>query len=253
LGIATHRDSVVYDFDRTALIDRVKEFVDAYNGEVDRYRRAGSKADVDAFVHYEKIVWDRDLKKDLVRGRYAEFDEAKLRIGLYRPFTKRCLFFDKLVNAEVYTFPKFFPTVKTEAENCVIALSQIGYRAAHFSCLVAENIADLHLCASLDGHQCFPFYLYDEDGTNRRENITDWALEQFRTRYNNKKIGKWEVFYYVYGVLHHPDYRTKFADNLKRELPRIPFAPDFAAFAKAGQELARLHLDYEKLEPYPLK
>lgn len=54
-------------------------------------------------------------------------------------------------------------------------------------------------------------------------------------------------------MLHHPGYRSKFADNLKRELPRIPFAPDFRAFAKAGKELARLHLDYEKLEPYELK
>jgi predicted helicase len=87
----------------------------------------------------------------------------------------------------------------------------------------------------------------------RRENITDWALEQFRTRYGDPKIGKWDIFYYVHGILHHPGYRTKFADNLKRELPRIPFAPDFGAFAKAGEELARLHLDYEKLEQYPLK
>jgi predicted helicase len=54
-------------------------------------------------------------------------------------------------------------------------------------------------------------------------------------------------------MLHHPQYSTKFADNLKRELPRIPFAPDFRAFATAGKELAALHLDYENLEPYPLK
>jgi predicted helicase len=67
------------------------------------------------------------------------------------------------------------------------------------------------------------------------------------------KISKWDIFYYVYGLLHHPGYRAKFADNLQRELPRIPFAPDFRAFAAAGAELARLHLDYEKLEPYPLK
>src|SRR5205807_9073272 len=69
----------------------------------------------------------------------------------------------------------------------------------------------------------------------------------------NRPITKWDIFHYVYGILHHPGYRTKFADNLKRELPRIPFAPDFPAFAKAGKELARLHLDYEQLEPYPLK
>jgi predicted helicase len=92
-----------------------------------------------------------------------------------------------------------------------------------------------------------------QKGTDRKENITDWALQQFREHYRDKKISKWDIFYYVYGVLHHPGYREKFADNLKRELPRIPFAPDFGAFAAAGKELARLHLEYEKLEPYPLK
>ncbi len=102
------------------------------------------------------------------------------------------------------------------------------------------------------GTQCFPFYVYDEDGGNRRENITDWALDQFRTHYKNKKISKWDIFYYVYGLLHHAGYREKFADNLKRELPRIPLAPDFAAFSRAGQELSRLHLDYESLDPWPL-
>ena len=61
------------------------------------------------------------------------------------------------------------------------------------------------------------------------------------------------IFYYVYGILHHPAYRTKFADNLKRELPRVPLAPDFKAFAKAGKKLAELHLGYEQLEPWPLK
>jgi predicted helicase len=98
-----------------------------------------------------------------------------------------------------------------------------------------------------------PLLRHDEDGSNRRENITDWALKQFREHYGNKKIDKWDIFHYVYGLLHHPGYREKFADNLKRELPRIPFAPDFKAFADAGKELARLHLDYEKLKPYKLK
>jgi len=101
--------------------------------------------------------------------------------------------------------------------------------------------------------QCFPFYFYNEDGTNRRENITDWALEHFRKHYREKKITKWDIFYYVYGVLHHPEYRAKYAENLKRELPRIPLARDFRALADGGKELAQLHIEYEKLEPYPLK
>ncbi len=108
-----------------------------------------------------------------------------------------------------------------------------------------------------------------QGGTDGRENITDWALKLFRDHYQDPSIGKWDIFYYVYGVLHHPGYRAKFADNLKRELPRIPLAPavegikgsrdrgikgsGFWAFADAGRELARWHLDYEQVEPYPLQ
>jgi predicted helicase len=94
--------------------------------------------------------------------------------------------------------------------------------------------------------------VYDEDGGNRRENLTDWALAQFRAHYGDDNITKWAIFYYVYGLLHHPTYRERYADNLKRELPRIPFAPDFWAFSHAGKKLADLHLYYEDAEPYPL-
>ena len=86
----------------------------------------------------------------------------------------------------------------------------------------SKQVVDL---LPVSGSQCFPFYVYDEDGSNRRENVTDWALKLFRDHYKDEKIGKWDIFYYVYGVLHHPGYRAKFADNLKRELPRIPLAP----------------------------
>ena len=56
------------------------------------------------------------------------------------------------------------------------------------------------------------------------ENITDWALDQFRSHYADKSITKWDIFHYVYAVLHHPEYRERYAANLRRELPRIPFA-----------------------------
>jgi predicted helicase len=101
--------------------------------------------------------------------------------------------------------------------------------------------------------QCFPFYIYDEDGSNRRENITDWALTEYRSHYEDNSISKWDIFYYTYAVLHHPTYRTRYAANLKRELPRIPYAPDFHAFAQAGERLAKLHVDYEKQPEYPLE
>ncbi len=252
-GVATCRDGVAYDFDKGALSDRVRKFIDDYNGEVDRYKRCGGKQPVDEFVHYDKIKWSESLKMNLQRGAYAAFDEGKVRVALYRPFCTRNLFFDRFVNERVYVMPSIFPTPPTEVENRVIITSDLAFRSPTVSALVVGTLADLHACAAVDAHQCFPFYVYDEDGTNRRENITDWALEHFRKRYREDKITKWDIFYYVYGVLHHPEYRKKYAENLKRELPRIPLAKDFWGFSKAGKELADLHIDYEKLEPYPLK
>ena len=102
------------------------------------------------------------------------------------------------------------------------------------------------------GSQCFPYYTYDEDGSNRRENITNWALAQFRTHYGDDSISKWDIFYYVYALLHHPGYRERYAADLKRELPRIPFAPEFRRFSNAGAELADLHLNYEQNERFNL-
>jgi predicted helicase len=252
LGIATHRDAVVYDFDKSALAKRAEKFANDYNAEVDRFKRTFQGGSIDEFVRYEQISWDRDLKADLRRGRYAEFKTAKIISAVYRPFCRLYLYFDRILNAEVYGWPSLFPAEVSHPENRVIACSDIAFRAPAFSTLMAVSPVDLHLCATLDGHQCFPFYVYDEDGSNRRENITDWALKQFRDHYKDKKIDKWAIFYYVYGLLHHPGYRAKYADNLKRELPRIPFAPEFRPFAKAGEKLAKLHLDYEQLEPWEL-
>ena len=98
--------------------------------------------------------------------------------------------------------------------------------------------------------QCFPFYTYDEEGANRRENITDWALTAFRTHYNDNTLTKWDIFHYTYALLHHPVYREKYEVNLKRDLPHIPFAEDFRGFATAGAQLADLHVNYESVPKY---
>ena len=133
-----------------------------------------------------------------------------------------------------------------------IVASAVGFRAP-YSALAVSRIPELHLCASTDGFQSFPFYAYDEDGNNRRENITDWALEEFRKHYNDPSITKWDIFHYTYALLHSPEYRERYAANLKRELPRIPYAPDFRAFATAGKKLADLHVNYEQQPEYPLE
>ncbi|WP_162668646.1 type ISP restriction/modification enzyme [Gemmata massiliana] len=253
VGVKTNRDQVVYDHNRSALETRVKDFIEEYNGEVDRFKRAKGKINVDDFVRYDKIKWSRDLKADLKRGRDCTFSESKVRTALYRPFCKQLLFFDRIMNEEVYLFPQTFPTVASESENRVIVVSDVGYRADGFSVLMSDRVVDQHLCASVDAHRCFPFYVYDEDGSNRRDNVTDQILEQFQTRYQDDSITKWDIFHYVYGILHHPGYRAKFSNNLKKSPPRIPFAPDFRAFANAGHELAELHLNYEDSPPDLLK
>ena len=101
-------------------------------------------------------------------------------------------------------------------------------------------------------YQCFPFYIYDEDGANRRENITGWALAQFREHYKDDKITKWDIFHYIYALLHYPVYRERYQANLKRDLPHIPFAPAFWEFVEAGKRLAEIHVRYEDQPQYQL-
>ena len=121
------------------------------------------------------------------------------------------------------------------------------------TCLMVDCIPELVAIGGFGSPgQCFPFYLYGEDGSKRRENITDWALAQFRRQYQDDTISKWDIFHYVYGLLHHPQYRERYQANLKRDLPHIPFALDFWAFAKAGARLADMHVGYEQMPPYPL-
>ncbi|MGH7134634.1 MAG: type ISP restriction/modification enzyme, partial [Pirellulales bacterium] len=253
LGISTNRDPVVYAFGSASLAEAVKHFAEHYSRELDRVRRkAVGKDQLDDFLDYSQVKWSRNLKRDLLLGTELDFDPSKLRSAAYRPFCQRDLYFADTAVDERGQFPRYFPTVTTSTENRVIAVTDKGSEKP-FMAVIVSGIVDLHFVGAASGTQCFPFYAYDEDGTNRRENVSDWALNQFREHYKDKKIDKWAIFHYVYGLLHHPGYREKFADNLKRELPRIPFAPDFRAFAEAGKKLAALHLDYEQLEPWDLE
>ena len=244
-GVATCRDSWAYNFSKAILTENINKTVEVYNSHVLKWNSTPQKPKVDDFVAYDetKISWSRDLKLDLQRGKLAEFKYSKIRKAFYRPFTKSYLFFDRILNEEVYQLPKIFPTQTTETENLIIWLT-IGRKVPMFA-LVTNQIVDL---LPQGGSQCFPFYIYDEDGSNRQENITDWVLEQFGAYYNDSKISKWHIFHYVYAVLHHPQYHTTYEANLKRELPRMPFTPDFWGFAHAGKQLAQLHVHYEEQE-----
>ena len=249
-GVKTNRDAWAYNFNRNVLAENISGMIDTYNAEVDRWkRRVNWDENVDDFVVSDeaKIKWSGDLKLKLKSGTTTNFSQEKVRVSLYRPFTESNLYFDRVVNNRVYVFPSIFPTPETEAENRVIWL-KVGAAWPTFV-LMINKIPDI---LPQSGSQCFPFYTYDENGENRRENITDWALAQFRTRYQDEAITKWDIFHYVYGLLHHPEYRERYQANLKRDLPRLPYAPDFWGFAKAGGRLGEIHIAYEEVPEYPL-
>ena len=253
LGVSTNRDAWVYNFDRDSLTENIQRMIKFYNAQTLEWMGTKNNAgmNLDDFVDSDpqKISWSEGLKRKLKAGQLAEFAESKLRQSLYRPFTKTNLFFDRMVNERVYVFPSIFPILESERENRILCVNMTPERP--FACLVS-NCVPVNVMAGGFGSptQCFPFYTYDEDGGNRRENITDWALVEFRMHYEDDTITKWDIFHYTYGLLHHPDYREKYQENLKRDLPHIPFAEDFWAFAKAGARLAKLHVTYESQPEY---
>jgi len=192
------------------------------------------------------------VKASLENLKYNEFDEAFIRTCLYRPFTRKKLYFDDFWNEERYRQPMLFPT--GEAINVAICLTVLGSEKP-FMVLVTNVIPDLHLVGAGCGTQCFPYYTYAEDGSSRRENITDWALSQFQAKYG-PEVTKWHIFHYVYAMLHHPQYREHYAENLKRDLPHIPLLhrkEAFLACVRIGQQLIDIHLRYEQAKEYPLK
>lgn len=252
LGLATNRDQWAYDFNQQVLTEKMERFIRNYNYEVFRLSQEKQPiADVGKFInkgeHFMK--WTDRLMEALQKHETLQFEPSQIRASLYRPFTRQVLYFDHLLNQRRYQQHHAFPT--PASENDIICLSTVGHRAP-FTSLMSNVIPNLAL-NSVDGFQCFPFYTYDEDGGNRRENITDWALAQFRAAYG-PAVSKRDIFHYVYALLHHPQYRQRYALNLKRELPRIPLVGQgFEAFVAVGARLAQLHLDYERAPEYPLR
>ena len=252
LGVVTSRDAWAYNFSRNALRENMKRMIGFYNEQVSTWeRRENRDVTVDDFVDYDdrKIKWSSSLKEKIKGGQIATFSETKIRQSLYRPFTRSNLYLDRVMIDRVCLFPSIFPVPETETENQVICVSGLGSNKP-FHTLMAKMIPCLDI---LEKTQCFPFYTYDEDGTHRRENITDWALDRFRSHYCDDTIDKRAIFHYTYGLLHHPEYRERYEVNLRRALPRLPYTPDFRAFARAGQRLAEIHAGYEDQPEYQLE
>jgi len=184
----------------------------------------------------------------LIKGTKLSFKNDNFRGSLYRPFVKMSFYYERVFVHRTYQLPKVF-----SGDNLAITISGPG-SSKPFSALATDLIYSYDL---LEKTQCLPLYRYTTTG-DRVDNITDWALAQFRARYQTSEVSetsevsRQDIFHYVYAVLHHPAYREKYAINLKREFPRIPFYDDFWQWAEWGKELMELHLNYEQAEPYPL-
>lgn len=264
MGISTSRDAWCYSSSKESLIENITSSINFYNEEVDRYEKEiyNRAIDVDDFINKDstKFSWDRaQREKDLPKGIKYSLDTDSVRKVAYRPFFKQYGYCNRSLNNCVYQMPKLFPT--PDLSNIIICFSSSKTPTA----LITDCIADYHF----DGDsRCFPLYWYEENkeqeqslfdfGTDssdkyiRRDGITDWILKEVRKRFGNSKaITKEHIFYYVYGILHSPQYRERFAADLKKSLPRIPIVDnvqDFMAFYKAGKELAELHINYESVK-----
>ena len=264
LGVVTNRDPWAYNFSSEDLHKNIRRTISFYNSQAKVFQEAQKKSkkalDVAAIVDSNpaQISWTRALKNDARKNTRLTFHENNMSVSMYRPFTKCNLYFDRKLNEMVYLMPKLFPF--PAADNLVISTTGIGATKT-FSGLITDTIPNLHLH---DTGQCFPLFVYQKDddekpnlfsqGSEYRkvDAISDKALQAYRTRYD-ASIKKEDIFYYVYGILHSTEYKERFADDLKKMLPRIPFATDFWTFSKAGRELAKLHLNYETCKKYPLK
>jgi len=258
-GIKTNRDAWCYNFDRTRIVDNINKTIEFYNSEVDRYVEEKSTLPVDKFVQFNSLLfsWDAANKVDLVNSKKYQFDYNSVRVSLYRPFTKSYCYFSKELNNRRYQMPAIFPEI--ESENLVISLTGRG-STKEFSAFITNVVPDLEMISK---SQCFPLYLYEKEAKKdmfsqgddadyqRRDAITDVALELFRSSYPNTYITNEDIFYYIYGLLHSEEYRERYADNLSKQVPRIPRMnryEDFTAFSRAGRELATLHLNFETID-----
>lgn len=266
LGLGTNRDAWVYNSSLANLKQNIIKTIGFYNQQVEVYKTAKNQISVDDFLADKrdstKIVWTDTLIRDLQKGVKYEIDTSRYTVGMYRPYFKQALYQDRILNHRVYQMPKLFPI--TDHQNLVICISGVG-ASKDFSTLITNSIPCLDM---VEKSQCFPLYWYDESTADiadlfsapqsemdryvRRDGVTDWILSTARKQYG-AKVTKEDIFYYVYGILHSPDYRTTFAADLKKSLPRLPLvdsADDFWAFSRAGRALAELHLNYEMVEPY---
>ncbi|GAA9098137.1 hypothetical protein BTM326_11330 [Helicobacter pylori] len=255
-GVASGRDSWVYNFSPDALMQNVQKCMDTYNADLKRFnahfreafksRAKGVKPgdlykqlnDKEITTDKTKIAWTDGLKNKLIKNKnLPESHEKRIRLAMYRPFNKQWLYWDEDWIHRQGEFSKIFPN--KHAQNVVINTT-----IRNFSALVSDAITDRHFIGDT---QAYPLYCYDDLG-RRDYAISGYALNLFRKHYEDNSIAEEEIFYYIYAILHHKDYLEKYKNSLAKEAPRIALSEDFKELSILGKELAKLHLNYESGE-----
>jgi len=265
-GLQTNRDAWVYNYSSSKLRANVEQTVLFYNAETERFAELSKRDKISAttdnvgdFISNDqtKVSWSRSLKSNLLKGVKIEVD-GSFGAAVYRPFSKQFVYYDRFLNHERSQMPKIFPAPDAKNVGIVIIAPRPG---TEFAVHAVNCIPDLSYFTYTV--QFFPRYTFSESdpddlfagGVGQRiDNISDRALADHRATYG-AEVSKDDIFFYVYGLLHSPEYRAEFAADLKKMLPRIPkvsSGDDFRAFVAAGRELATLHIGYEAVEPYPL-
>lgn len=263
-GLKTGRDNWIWSFSKESIRYNMKGCTEFFNQQ-SKDLSCGNIADIT--YDKTKISWDEGIINKCKSNGSLDYSDNYITEGFYRPFSKQQLYYYKPWLQRTYQLPKIF---KKDTENLVICVPGIG-NTKPFTVFFTNSIPDLGLNA---GTQCFPLYWYEERGEKkagnqlelfgqeegeskyiRHDGVSDWILKEVRSRYGNlTSISKEDIFYYVYGLLHSEEYHTRFADDLRKSLPRIPIVDkvaDFVAFNKAGRALADLHLNYESVAACP--
>jgi len=265
-GLESARDAWVYNSNRILLAENITKTIDFFNWHAGQFlneKKSNQNVTAKDFLTYDdtKISWSRAFVTDIENGKQKQFDGTNITISVYRPFYKQYLYFNRELNNVVSRMDSFFPN--SLSKNLVICVSGLG-GSKESSAIITDYVPDLNCLDS--GTQCFPLYFYeerqkqsrslfDEEGDSeyiRRDGVSDFILERAQQQYG-KNVAKEDIFYYVYGFLHSPEYRKMFANDLKKMLPRLPLVEDvrdFWAFSKAGRKLADLHIQYETVPAY---
>ena len=247
IGICSSRDPWVYNSSKSTLLSNMRNTIDSYNMAVEKIKK-GEKESIIISTTKAQISWSSSLKDRLNRVKESTLDSKCLVQATYRPFIKQQLYYDTKYGF-IHRPGRWKYFFIPQQNNIVISVTGLGN--SDFSCFISSTHMDYQ---TLFNSQNFPRFIYSDEG-EKIDAITDSALDHFKQPYGKESlsINKDDIFCYIYGILHSPEYREKYANNLSKELPRIPRVASFeqfCAFKDAGRKLANLHVNYEKQPEY---